>query len=523
MKRRILFTLIACSWLSVTPGKAQQIPPVKTKTAVLDDSIGRRAADTLARQSFAKMVAGTEDITSIANYVTFVPTDGKFTLAGNYFFRTKNKDSTGHKRPYEYFAVGFTGAGSVVGGNVATLFDQSKLATGTDLGLRFSWRLNRPNVGSIASETQVMEDKRTALIIDRDAKLSAARNDIALLPDQVQQKKWSIADTRSKLNKMVSDTMAIRNDIKAATSIADKRKAIDSLVAVKGKIFDAQQKIIILKNDSTMLQELYDVASIKKGMLYGQLPYRLDSLRLKYGMNPKVSYEDTIARKIIKAYDDKIFQVEIARPIQGIRLNWLSLIGNWNRRSYRTYTSTIPFDVAIVKNNFDGFTAGLQMNLYTFYKPVQKANLFNFALLIKKTNDLDDLTASKVNDETTVVNGSTTRKANTEYTVYTDPVDVYTTWQLPVNYYHFYGKDLNFGCHFFGAADWRNNGKSVYDLGAGYILGLNTAGSKRLFNIEMFITYKDLKRDLIKDKTDSKWKQLQVGLSVAIPFMIYKN
>ena len=125
-------------------------------------------------------------------------------------------------------------------------------------------------------------------------------------------------------------------------------------------------------------------------------------------------------------------------------------------------------------------------------------------------------------DEVAVINGTTIRKSSTEYTVYTDAVDTFNTVQLPLNYYRFFGKDLSFGWHAFALADWRNNGKDVYDIGAGFIFGLNVAGAKRLFNIEIFTKYKDIKREIV-DKDETGWKQLQFGLSVAIPFMIYKK
>ncbi|MBK6381412.1 MAG: hypothetical protein IPF72_17750 [Chitinophagaceae bacterium] len=165
---------------------------------------------------------------------------------------------------------------------------------------------------------------------------------------------------------------------------------------------------------------------------------------------------------------------------------------------------------------------GLQANFYTFYKPVQRARLLTVALLFKKTTNLEELTASKLTDEDTVVNGSIIRKSSTEYTVYTDPVEVYNTVQLPVDYYRFFGKQMQFGWHAFALADWRNTGKSIYDVGAGFIFGLNTAGSKRLLNVEIFAKYKDITKQIV-DEDETGWKQLQFGLSVAIPFMIYKN
>jgi hypothetical protein len=278
-----------------------------------------------------------------------------------------------------------------------------------------------------------------------------------------------------------------------------------------------------MQQDSVVLQELVEVAAIKRDTRFQDRTRRQKDLSAKYGLDRiGISYADTVASKINWEYRAKIEVVELSRPIQGMRINWLSVIGNWNRRSYRTYDAALAFQDAITKHYFDGFTVGLQLNFYTIYKPVQQARLFNIGLLAKKTNNLDDLTVTKLTDETTVVNGSQTRKSADEYNVYTDPVEIYNTIQLPVNYYNFFGKGLAYGWHVYGLADLRSTGKNVLDAGAGFIFGLNTADAKRLFNIELFATYKDINRTLVEDKTTSKWRQLQIGLSVAIPFMLYK-
>ena len=57
------------------------------------DLISKRTADSISKIAFGKMVAGTDDVANLASYVSFVPSDGKFTLAGNYFFKINNNSS----------------------------------------------------------------------------------------------------------------------------------------------------------------------------------------------------------------------------------------------------------------------------------------------------------------------------------------------------------------------------------------------------------------------------------------------
>ncbi|MBK6381413.1 MAG: hypothetical protein IPF72_17755 [Chitinophagaceae bacterium] len=86
-----------------------------------NELISRKAADSITKNAFGKMVAGSEDVTSLANYVSFEPTDGEFKLSGNYFSGSCKNATT--KRKSEYFAIGFNGSGSIVNGIVATLFE----------------------------------------------------------------------------------------------------------------------------------------------------------------------------------------------------------------------------------------------------------------------------------------------------------------------------------------------------------------------------------------------------------------
>ena len=206
-----------------------------------------------------------------------------------------------------------------------------------------------------------------------------------------------------------------------------------------------------------------------------------------------------MTNKIWKEYEDKIYEVEMNRPIAGMRINWLSGIFNWNRVIYRTYYDSLSFSDALTKVKTPGLTIGLQANFYTFYKPVHRASLFNIALLFKKTNNLDELPTSKLTDEVTEINGTTVRKSSTEYTVFTDPVDTFNTFQLPVNYYRFFGKDLSFGWHVFALADWRNNGKDLTILALVLFLVLMPPVLNAFLILRFIMKYKDIKREIVDE------------------------
>ena len=368
-----------------------------------------------------------------------------------------------------------------------------------------------------------MIEKRNALQNERDYKIDSARKAIALMNLKLIKDSAVLAETREKLKNTVADTIRFNAIYQSCNTDSCRVRLIDSILSVQDRLNTELYKIKGLVKDSIQLREMYDASKIDPSIRLMERTEREQVLSANYGMSRRnVSFQDTIVNKIWKEYEDKIYEVEMARPVTGMRINWISAIFNWNRVVYRTYYDSLPFANALTKVKTPGHTVGLQANFYTFYKPVQRARLLTVALLFKKTTNLEELTASKLTDEDTVVNGSIIRKSSTEYTVYTDPVEVYNTVQLPVDYYRFFGKQMQFGWHAFALADWRNTGKSIYDVGAGFIFGLNTAGSKRLLNVEIFAKYKDITKQIV-DEDETGWKQLQFGLSVAIPFMIYKN
>ncbi|MBE9461648.1 hypothetical protein ACFP1I_30500 [Dyadobacter subterraneus] len=484
-------------------------------------AVSQRTADTIETRAFSKMVVGQDDVPSIANYVSFIPTDGRFSLSGNYFFKINN-DTSGQRRRHESFAVGFSAAGSVIGGNVATLFQEAKLNSGTDLGLRLSWRMNTPKIESLQSESLEMVSKREKLLFERNEKIDSIRNELLLLPEKVARLNYAISEGRRNLKLAAADTAALRKAIRACTTDACRLKNTESLLSLKNKIFKDRQSLQTQIRDSVTLNELAEIAFLDPSLPWARRTPKQQFLTTKFGLKINMPLEDLLIDQMQKQYEDKIYDIEMSRPIAGMHLNWLSAVLNWNRKTYRTYNNALAFDSSIVKNSFNGMTLGLQANFYTFNRPFRKSSLLTIGLLYKKNINLDDLSTSRLVDETVIINGSTSRKTSTEYNVYTDPIENFSSWNVPVDYYRFFGKDLNFGWHAYALAALRSDKKQLYDVGAGFILGLNSSGAKRLLNIELFVTYKDIKKDVFKDDL-SGWKQLQLGVSAAIPFMIFKN
>lgn len=501
------------------------LPLIACSQGLAPGQFSERAFDTITRTAFARMVAGTEDIASTANYVSFVPTDGKFSLASNYFFDTRNRKNIKAnqrdlttKREREHWAVGVNASGAIVGGNVASLFEGGGLNTGVNIGVRISWQANRPNTGISAVGNLALNEQISALEFERDQKIDSAVQSLTKTAWRIEQLDLSEREAARRWDTLQNWTGIVMTQRTGCTTDSCKLKLTDSLLVLSRQMQDLKQKAATYARDRSRLEVIKQLQDVPlKNPTDAQL-----ILKSHYGLNLNITYEDTIKGTIRKEYEDKIFAVEMTRNVQGMNLTWLSVIADWSRLSYRTYNSELPFTSAIEKNAFDGYSFGLQANHYRINRVFRKASLFNIAVLYKYQNNLEDLTASKLSDEKTISSGNVNRKSVTEYNVYTDTVKSYHALQVPVNYYRFFGKNLSFGWHAFALADFREHDQQIYDLGAGFIFGLNTAGSKRLLNVELFAKYKDISRELVDEET-TVWKQMQFGLSVAIPFMIFKN
>ncbi len=505
------------------PGFAQnpKAPPV---TGIPQKGmVSGRTIDSIARIAFAKMATGSEELASLSNNVTLVPTDGKFSLSGNYFFPKSRGNDPEHKKQRQHFAIGFNAAGSVAGDNVSELFSGGKLNTGTDIGIKIHWRTNHPKVGY--TMTGVLLEKQRALNAERDAKIAKALNAITLLPEKIQRDELKIKEKRIEITLQETKVNTTLQHLDDAKTDALKLKCAEELATLREQISKNKDTVSMLTNSLRSDREIHFVSTID----IKDTTERADSVTLLldlYGLRSSgstaSSYAQLTERAIREEYTQKQLTLEMALPVEGLHISWLSGSVSWNRAAYRTYYVSLPFDQALSKVPFDGLTAGLQWNHYSLLKPVRRAGLFTIGLTFKNTNDLADFSTSKFTQTSTVI-GTAERKVTDEYNVYTDPITPYKTWQVPISYYRFFGENMNLGWHVFALADFRNTKKEIYDLGAGFVLGLNSTGTKKLLNIELTTTYKDLKRELITDKDTSQWKQLVIGLSLTVPFLLFKN
>ncbi|MBL0200954.1 MAG: hypothetical protein IPP81_12730 [Chitinophagaceae bacterium] len=188
-----------------------------------------------------------------------------------------------------------------------------------------------------------MIEKRNALQNERDYKIDSARKAIALMNLKLIKDSAVLADAREKLKNTVADTIRFNAIYQSCNTDSCRVRLIDSILSVQDRLNTELYKIKGLVKDSIQLREMYDASKIDPSIRLMERTEREQVLSANYGMSRRnVSFQDTIVNKIWKEYEDKIYEVEMARPVTGMRINWISAIFNWNRVVYRTYYDSLP-------------------------------------------------------------------------------------------------------------------------------------------------------------------------------------
>jgi hypothetical protein len=231
------------------------------------------------------------------------------------------------------------------------------------------------------------------------------------------------------------------------------------------------------------------------------------------------TYREQLKKKIDNQYDVKISKIYTSTPLSELNITYMTIVYGVNRKSYRTYDPSLPFDSQISKGDFSGYRFGFELNHFHSSKTFDQYRFFNLGLLRRKDNNLADLTASKISDETEIINGTTTRKAGKEYSVYSSPIDIYEFWNLYIHYYYFFGKAFSSGIHISSDNQFRDNGKGILTGSLGYVFGFNNKKDNRTLNTELFLRFNDLTNELNMEHT-SIWKRSQIGITFGLPIYI---
>ncbi|MCE2996211.1 MAG: hypothetical protein ACK5RG_14410 [Cyclobacteriaceae bacterium] len=489
-----LTMIIACFTFFISNAFGQNIQPIP-----------KSAFDTLTRQSFSRMVSGSTAAPNFQNYISFNPTDGKFTANG--FFSIKNKN-----------AISVTASGGLIKDNVAVLFDGGNINTATDLSAKIHLRLDKKTVQLDMKDLIPINDQRINIETEKDQKKNQLIRDLNGLQFAINDLKYQrnvLFQTHIKLRSdsiiekgkwdvcfRINDTTCLQNSAKVLAKISgDLKKWVTDTTRIRKKI------------DSLTLISVLDGLAFKP---LASLTNDERALFVVYGLGKK-SFRERRLDEIDKEYNKKIESLYINQiPNKEISISYLTIAGTIARLGYRTYDPSFPFDSQIQKKDFTGYSYGLEFNRLQSSDLFKRYFFFNAGLLYKRTNNLADLSTTKITNDTNTSSGSVTRKVTNEYNVYTDPIVEFSLWNFYANYYRLATDGFGSGVHFFIDFQFRDSGKSIYNLGGGYIFGITNAKDKRLINIEPFLRFNDVSGSL-DEKPTSLIKKSQIGISFGLP------
>lgn len=475
----------------------------------------QQAFDSLVRKGFTQIATGQNDAPTLTNYAAFSPADGKFSF-------------NGFVQPTNSLALSLTAAGGMIGDNIGGLFDGGKLNKNSDLSLRLHLRVDKPSAQYDSRHFEVLTKKLEHLTYEEQVKLDKAYQQLDAIPLELATLPLKIDSANAKID-------TLKNRIRKLQTLGLPRCTTVTFYKCRLKLLDsiATLNALVLKETTSREKLKYRRDSLKYVDRLDQIPKNLsgtlvtheDSLRWKlfitFGMG-KNSLRDSLRNALQREYKMKALALEAAIPIPAWHISWITFVGNWNRKVYRTFDSTLPATDQIAKHDFNRLNFGVEFNMFHNDMQFKRSSFLNIGVLRKENINLEDLSTSKVIDELLTPVGLANRKSSTEYTVYTDSIEQYKLWNVYGNYYRTFGKKMSMGIHLFGDVELRDNDDVVCDAGIGYFFGFFNKDKKQIINTEVFIRFNDLTDEVDEDGI-SFFRQTQIGLSVAVPLLFIKN
>jgi hypothetical protein len=470
--------------------------------------LSQTAFDSLVQKGFTQVVTGQSEVPTLTNYAAFAPADSKFTF-------------NGFTNIGQYMAVSISASGGLIDDNVGGLFSGGRLNKNSDIKGRLHFRASAPSLRYDARDYQLLRKKVEKLNSEQRIKLATIYNNLDAIPIELRMFRLKIDTANRIIRKLVADStgLARRGFNRCAGVSAEKcmREIMDSLTSANTAIIKERKQILQLqyKRDSLLfLDSLNSLSSIPNPSL------RQRYLITTFGYGA-TTFRDSLREEIERANRKKILALEMGIPIPAWNISWFTIITHWNRQIYRTYGATLPFADQIKKHDFDAFNFGIEYNRFHSDRLFRRVNYSSVSLTRNKKINLDELSTSKVTDESTQSSGTINRKAATEYTVYTDSIEMYRSWDITGDFYQTIGSKMSMGFHLFGEAEIRDSGREVYAAGLGFFFGFNNKADKRVVNTELSLRFNDITDELDEDGI-SFYKQIDINLSIAVPLLFIR-
>lgn len=207
--------------------------------------------------------------------------------------------------------------------------------------------------------------------------------------------------------------------------------------------------------------------------------------------------------------------------LTGNRLNWLSVIFNFQNRSFTLFEEAAAFENQLSSISENMLDIGIAYNIYNISRKRFGTYYFSISLLHSNTDNFDELTSKKILDRNVITTTPVSRTSDRERTVYTgDYNDDETRIKLRPNLYWFLNKNKSFALHI--QPEW-----FLYDDIANLELGLlipftDSKKKKSIINAELFYQMIDINRD--DAETDEKLSdRSSLGIRFTAPIVFKPN
>jgi hypothetical protein len=462
-----------------------------TKAEKNSSGISNKTLIKKINQAFGGAATG-QGNADLVTYGAFEPVNGQFKLN-----LTAPLGST-EKKTVPFLSV--SGAGKVLGDNSAVLFNNSKFNSGLSLNLK----IHIP----VRWEVHISGNEQDSIL----AKITRASEQQALADMKAELR----FDVRRITAEFKSDLIQL---LRATGDLALTGRKIDT---ASYNLQSATDSASTLKFSNELTELLKKKESLRNDTLRIAARYRLNDALLHDGISRPNGLNRAVHENK-EAFEKTRDSLEMTIQLKDRTFAWISLVGGVTRNKYYSFVDSLDFSDQFTDKKYTTYNIGLEFNFLRYGKKgnlvagkLPHVHIGNIGLVRVKNNDVGDLSTTELADSRKYTSSDSAHSLATKYNVYTDPITEYEAWRLYFNYYYSFGKNKDYGLHFFPDVEFRNTHENPFNIAAGMIIPVKNKTDKTIFNLEFYGKLIDVGKALPQD--EAKFiNRNQLGISLGIP------
>ncbi|HEX2609112.1 MAG TPA: hypothetical protein VHK91_17135, partial [Flavisolibacter sp.] len=459
-------------------------------------------------KAFNKLVSGNPNPGEVANYATLDPVKGTFNAKGTIplnagipkRYRNSSLEEQLGKDSGSISYLSFSVSGGLNDQNIGTLFSNSSLNTGINLGVQYNFRPGHPLFSYQSERWQKLAAERDALFrahtagrlaVERAYNDSAVAKNLYLLNLKLTTSETKLAKKQTELDLVQKTVDSLGTGIRLRTGLGD---TLQTLVS----------ELTGLQNEVMTVTAARDSVRTIDSIRLLDAPQRA----LAFGINSrKVLLIQEMKDKLKDNYDTLLAKAELLK----IQLVWFTISGGYSRQSFSTFEASLPFTSQIGDGRLDGYNFGAAVNYLSQNLLRHRTFFLNGGVSRVRGSNLSTMSTTLIEQARAIksVTGDTVRTLTNKYNAYTKPVEPYMLWNLSVHAYYVFGKTPS-GVHLFPSFDFSKDKNTVANLTLGYLVSFQNTKDKTVLNSELYIRFEDLFQ---KEAATPFHRRNEIGLS----------